>query len=198
MLAGPLTPPGSVANTLLLRRALGPRCVCCGWYPTCLSLPRNREKSNHLPTASSSSSLCLEIELRLRNKATSIIKRILRGGRSLSQLCQNNIQPTDVTLPYLRMDTSWATHALNPQPCRVSAFFCPPLLICPSLSFNMNQTLLYLFPFHPAVTSHLPFLPTLSPLPSSPPSPSFIPGFQFRSMHTFCLRLITSLMELLY
>lgn len=156
---------GSVANTLLLHRALGPRCICRGGYPTCLSLPCNGEESNHLATASSSSSLCLEIELGPRNKATSIIKGFSGGARSLSQLCQNNIQPADVTLLYLRR--------IHPEPQTFKPtiqcdFFS--LLICPSLSFNMNQTLFFLFHFHRTVTSHFPF-PYISPLPFLTPSP---------------------------
>ena len=101
---------GSVANTLLLHRALGPRCVCRGWYPTCLSVPCNGEESNHLATASSSSSFCLEIELRPRNKATSIIKGV-SGERDHSP---NSVRTTSslLKLPYTvpQTDTSWITN----------------------------------------------------------------------------------------
>lgn len=84
--------------------------------------------------------------------------------RSLSQLCQNNSHLTYLTSP--QTDTSWATNILNPQSCLISPFFPPPSLICPSLPFNMNQKLLFLFPFHPTVTSHLHFLHIFPPYPS--------------------------------
>lgn len=80
------------------------------------------------------------------------------------------------------MDTSGTTDILNPQFCLIFSFFS--LLICPSLSFNMNQTLLFRFPFHPTATSHLLLLhifpPSFpAPSPPSPPSPSFswLPDF---------------------
>lgn len=170
MLASPSHTAGSVANTLLLHRALGLRCVCCGWYPTCLSLPPNGEESNHLATASSSSSLCLEIERRPRNKATSIIKGF-SGDHS-----HNSVRTTSspLMLPYFTSGGHILNHEhLNPLSSLSGCF----LLICPSLSFNMNQTSLFLFLFHPTVTSpsHFTFLhisPPSLPAPS-PPSRSF-------------------------
>lgn len=123
-------------------------------------------------------------------------KRILPGARSLSQLCQNNIQTAVITLLHPR----W-THP-KPRTYSTSSSYLvstsSSLLICPSLPFRMNQTIVLLF-----LSSHRlslsPCFPSYLHLPApSPPSPSFFPGFQFRSMHTFCLRLITSLMEPLY
>lgn len=85
--------------------------------------------------------------------------------------------------------------------CLISVFFFP-LLICPSLSFRMNQTSLLLFLSSHSFTflSFISFPPcSHSPPPPRQPSLSVLfPGFQFHSMHTFCLRLITSLMEPLY
>lgn len=166
---------GSVANMRLLHRALGPWRVCCGWYPTCLSLPCNGGESNHLAAASSSSSLCVEIGLRPEEQGHINHKRILWGARSLSQLCQNNIQLSDVTLLYLR----W-TH---PEPqtfkARISSdFWC----FLANLSFtdfqheSKNKSFSSL-PFIPQSLppSHLPFLHIPHPLlpTPSPPSPSF-------------------------
>lgn len=146
-------------------------------------MPCNGEESNHLATASSS--FCLEIELRPRNKATSIIKGV-SGEQDHSP---NSVRTTSslLKLPYCTSDRHILDHKhLNPPSC---------LLMCPSLSFNVIQTLFYLF----HLTFHLPLLHIFHPfLPApSPPSPSFSWN-QFRSMNTFCRRLITSLMELLY
>ncbi|MEQ2292627.1 hypothetical protein AMECASPLE_024959 [Ameca splendens] len=74
MLAHLFTPHGSVSNMLLLRRALGLRGFL-PWVIPVLGCHGNREQSNHLVAATYSSfSPCLEIELRQRNKASSITK----------------------------------------------------------------------------------------------------------------------------
>ena len=154
---------GSVANTLLLRRALGPRCVCRGRYPTCLSLPCNGEESNHLAT-----SLCLEIELRPEEQGHINHKRIHRGADHT----HNSVRTTS-----RHYFTSEGHQHLNPQ-------LQIPALICPSLSFNMNQTLLFLFHFH-----HY-----LSPV-SFPPLP--LPLFPFSclpvSLHAHLLSTIDNI-----
>lgn len=161
---------GSVANTLLLHRALGPGCVCRGWNPTCLSLPRNREESNHLAAASSSSSsLCLEIELRQRNKATSIIKGF-SGDHSYNLQLRSTSSP--LTLSYFTSDG----HILNHKHFKptIRSHFC---FFLTNLSFPVFQhesnTLIPLSlsshsPLAPSFPSHLsPFSPSFSWLPVS-------------------------------
>lgn len=160
---------GSVANMLLLHRALGLRCVCRGWNPSCLILLRNREQSNHLTMASSSSSLCLEIEQRLSNKATSIIKAFSREQDHSHYSV--SIQLTDVTLLYLKQ-----THKHITILCDLSYFPA-------NLSFHVFQlesnNLIPLF-----LSSHSHF---------SPSPPSYLFPFFFKPSLSFLTWLPVSL-----
>lgn len=100
-------------------------------------------------------------------------KRILPGARSLSQLCQNNIQTTIVTLLYFKMDTSQATniqHVLLLS-CLCFFFFANLSLLVFQDESNSHIAL----PFIPQFLSHLAFLhifPSL--LPAFPLLPFFL------------------------
>lgn len=101
---------GSVASILLLHRALGPKCVSAVDDILPVSACRvMEEESNHLASVSSSSP-CLEIELRPRNKTTSII----RGFSGDLDRSHNSFRttPRPPVLPYL---TSERTTPAEPQ-----------------------------------------------------------------------------------
>lgn len=191
MLASSLTPPGQLPTC----------CYCTGHWGRwgCLALPvsawhSNREESNHLSTASSSSTgLCLEIELRRREKPTSIIKGFSGGRHSAI----NYVRATSSSLTLPRFTCNRRTRALfAKQSCK----FCFLLfLVCPPLPLKINQAFFFLLLLLPQPP--LTFLSTI-PFPPSFPAVALplvsVPGFQFRSTHTFCLRLITSLMAFRY
>lgn len=116
-------------------------------------------------------------------------KRILPGARSLSQLRQNNIQTTVVTLLHPR----W-THP-KPQTYSTSSSYLvsasSSLLICLSLSFRMNQTILLLF-----LSSHslsLTLLSFISSPPCSQPSLSFLFSWLPVSLHAHLLSTIDNI-----
>lgn len=113
-------------------------------------------------------------------------KRILPGARSLSQLCQNNIQTTVVTLLHLR----W-THP-KPQTYSMSSSYlvsASSSLICPSLSFRMNQAIVLLF-----LSSHsLTLLSFISSPPCSQPFLSFLFSWLPVSLHAHLLSTIDNI-----
>lgn len=115
---------------------------------------------------------------RLWNRGHINHKKVLRGGRSASRPLSD---------PHFILDRHTLSHKHGPPCC----FWISPLLICPSLSFSRNQTILFLALSFPRLSLH-PFIL------SAHSSPSFFCSSRLLLRAPSALRLITSLMEPLY
>lgn len=173
-----LAPPLVTCQRAVIVQSIGTEVCVRHWCSAQrLSSPCNREESNQPLTAPASSS-CSQAEERGPHQSQ-------KGppGRKIS------IQT--LSEPHFILDRRTLSHKHG----LLCWFRISPMLICPSSSFSRNQTILFLVLSSPPPPSNL----SLHALSTELSFLFFLlAGFQAASTHTFCLRLITSLMEPLY